>query len=129
VDVEVTDGVAVFVLRGDELILEVLDTVTDVEDVFDTDEEALTVFVLRTVLEGAGLRDTLTVAVDVLLGRDVRVIVVEIEGVFDSLVEADSVTERIDDHDGRADPLIEGERELQALLVIYGLVEGLIVIV
>lgn len=129
VDVEVTEGVAVFVLRADELILALLDTVPDAEEVFDTDDDELTVPVLRTVLDITGLRDTLIVPVDVLLGRVVRVIVVELEEVFDSLAEADSVTERIDDHDGRADNVIVEDRELQAVLVIKVLAEGLNVIV
>jgi hypothetical protein len=128
VDVEVTDGVAVFVLRGDALILEVLDTVTDVEDVFDTDEEELTVLVLAIVLVITALRDTLIVPVDVLLGRAVRVIVVELDGLLESLAETVSDLEP-NEGDRRADKVILGERELQALIVIYGLVEGLIVIV
>ena len=129
VDVEVTDGVAVFVLRPDKLILPLLDTVPDVEEVFDTDEEALTVDVLYIVIEVTGVRDLVDLLVDVLLGRADRVIVVELEGLFDSLAETVSDLEPNGEREGWADKLMVGERELQALFVIYGLVEGLIVIV
>ena len=129
VDVEVTDGVAVFVLRPDKLILPLLDTVPDVEEVFDTDEDALTVDVLYIVIEVTGLRDLVDLLVDVLLGRADRVIVVELEGLLESLAEPVSDLEPNGDREVRADKLMVGERELEALFVIYGLVEGLIVIV
>lgn len=117
VDVEVTDGVAVFVLIGDELILAVFDTVTDVEELFELEDDPVIVLVLRTVLDITALRDTLIVPVDVLLGRDVRVIVVELEGLLESLAETVSDLEP-NEGDVRADKVILGERELQALLDI-----------
>jgi len=105
VPVEVTEVLAVFVGLWDEVILELLDPVTDVEGVFEVDEELLTVPVLATVLDMIALRDTLPVLLDVLLCDVEPVIVAELDGVLDCLAEAVSDHERSGDNVGSADIL------------------------
>ena len=83
VPVEVTELLAVFVAVWVELILELLEPVVEVEDVFDTVDEAVIVLVLYMLIELTGLRDTVDTLVDVLLGRAERDIVVELEGVLE----------------------------------------------
>lgn len=121
--VEVTEGVAVFVLSPDELILPLLDTVAEVEDVFDTDDEALTVDVLYILIEVTGLRDLVDKLVDVLLCRADRVIVVELEGVLDALADIVTDAERREVVDERADIVKEEDTELHELFVGKGLIE------
>lgn len=125
---EVREGVVVFVSRRDELILGVLDSVTDVEGVFDTDEEALTVLVLYTVLETTILFDTLTVLVDVLLCNVDLVSVTELEGVLDCFVDIVSDNEQSGEDDSFTDILKVGVTELNIDFVIEGLAEELIVL-
>jgi hypothetical protein len=127
--VEVTDGVAVFVLSPDTLILGLTDPVTDPVEVFDRDAEPLTVDVLYMLIEVTGLRDIVDLLVDVLLGRADRVIVVELEEDLDSLVEPVSDLEPNGDREGCADNVIVEDSELLVDLVIEALEEGLIVIV
>ena len=115
---EVTEGVAVFVERGDELILELLDSVADVEGVLEFEEEADTVFVLTTVFEFLTVFVTLPVLVDVLLDEGEPVLVAVLEGVLDCLEEADSVIERRDEADLYADIVKAGDTELLADIVI-----------
>ena len=126
---EVTDGVAVFVLSPDTLILGLTDPVTDPVEVFDRDAEPLTVDVLYMLIEVTGLRDIVDLLVDVLLGRADRVIVVELEEDLDSLVEPVSDLEPNGDREGCADNVIVEDSELLVDLVIEALEEGLIVIV
>ena len=73
--------------------------------------------VLATVLEGTTLRVTLPVVVDVLLCGAEAVIVVELDGLLDSLVEAVSDHERSGDNDGSADLLKVGDGEYNAVFV------------
>ena len=82
---EVTEGVAVFVLISEEVILELLDPVADVEEVFEFEEEADTVFVLTAVFEFLTVFVTLPVLVDVLLDKGDPVFVAVLEGVLDCL--------------------------------------------
>jgi len=116
--VEVTDGVAVFVLSPDKLILGLLDTVADVEDVFDTLDEEVIVFVLYILIEVTGLRDIVDLLVDVLLGRADRVIVVELEEVLEGCGDNVPEEERSGDCDERPDILKVGDRELEGDFVI-----------
>lgn len=129
VPVEVTGGVGVFVCIRDEVILGLLDSDAEADEVFDTDEEALTVIVLYIVIDFTGVRDIVEALVDVLLCELDRVSVVELEDVLDCI--GDNVTdgERNDVNDGRADTLREEDTELLADSVIKELTVGLAVLV
>lgn len=129
VPVEVTEGVGVFVCIRDEVILGLLDSDAEADEVFDTDEEALTVIVLYIVIDFTGVRDIVEALVDVLLCELDRVSVVELEDVLDRI--GDNVTdgERNDVNDGRADTLREEDTELLADSVIKELTVGLAVLV
>lgn len=78
VPVDVTEGVVVFVVSWVELILELLDPVAELEEVFETDTERDTVAVLTTVFEFLAVFVTLTVVVDVLLDEDDPVLVADL---------------------------------------------------
>jgi hypothetical protein len=114
VPVEVTELLAVFVAVWVELILELLEPVAEVEDVFDTVDEAVIVLVLYMLIEVTGLRDTVDLLVDVLLGRAERDIVVELEEVLEGWGDNVPEEERNDVNEGRVDILKVGDTELQA---------------
>ena len=118
VPVEVTELLAVFVAVWVELILELLEPVVEVEDVFDTIDEAVIVLVLYMLIELTGLRDTVDLLVDVLLGRAERDIVVELEEVLEGWGDNVPEEERNDVNEGRVDILKVGDTELQAEFVI-----------
>jgi hypothetical protein len=82
-----------------------------VDDVFDTDAEPLTVAVFPAVLEFTGVRDILTVAVDVLLEDGEPVIVRELYTVFDCLEDIVPEGEGGGDNDARAEPLTMADLE------------------
>jgi hypothetical protein len=118
VPVEVTELLAVFVAVWVELILELLEPVAEVEDVFDTVDEAVIVLVLYMLIEVTGLRDLVDLLVDVLLCRADRDIVVELEEVLDTLTENVPEEERSGVDEERANTLKEGDTELEADFVI-----------
>jgi len=118
VPVEVTELLAVFVAVWVELILELLEPVAEVEDVFDTLDEAVIVFDLYMLIEVTGLRDIVDLLVDVLLGRADRDIVVELEEDLEPLTDNVPEEERSGDCDERSDILKVGDTELQEVFVI-----------
>ena len=125
VPVEVTELLAVFVVRTDELILGLLESLIDAVELFDTDEEALTVIDLYIVIEGTVVRDMVEALVDVLLCRLERVIVVELEDVLDCIGDNDDDTEPSGVNDARADILTAEDTDLEGLFVIALVAEAL----
>jgi hypothetical protein len=70
------------------------------------------------LIEVTGLRDTVDLLVDVLLGRAERDIVVELEEVLEGWGDNVPEEERNDVNEGRVDILKVGDTELQAEFVI-----------